>query len=69
MVHHRRLQGNVDTNYHVEYFRNYCIECEWEATTEEHRSRQAVSELAVEHHCERGHRIESLTIEYPALSA
>lgn len=53
----------------MEYFRNYCIECGWEATTEERRSRQEVSELAVEHHCERGHRIESLAIEYPVLDA
>ena len=53
----------------MEYFRNYCTECEWEATTEEHASRLKVSELAVEHHCKRGHDIESLTIEYPVLDA
>lgn len=69
MVHHRCLQGRSDANYHVKYFRNYCIECGWEATTEEHRSRKEVSELAIEHHCERGHRIESLAIEYPVVNA
>ncbi|WP_336344319.1 hypothetical protein [Halalkalicoccus ordinarius] len=53
----------------MEYYRNYCIECGWEATTEEHRSRQEVSELAVEHHYECGHDIESLTIEYPVANA
>lgn len=55
--------------FSVEYFRNYCTECEWEATTEEHPSRRRVSELAIEHHCRHGHDIESLVIEYPALSA
>lgn len=69
MVDHRRVHARAYATDRVEYFRNYCVECEWEATTEEHPSRQEVGELAIEHHCERGHDIESLLIEYPALNA
>jgi hypothetical protein len=68
LVSHRRIQGRAYAIYRVEYLRNYCIQCEWEATTEEHSSRREVSELAIKHHYERGHDIDSLVIEYPALN-
>jgi predicted transcriptional regulator len=37
---------------------NYCTECEWAASAEEH-SRQELSELAIEHFLDTGHAIES----------
>ncbi len=37
---------------------NYCTECEWTASAEEH-STQELSELAIEHFLETGHTIES----------
>lgn len=69
LVYHRRVQGRPSAIGPVEHFRNYCTECEWEATTATGLSRQEVSALAVEHHCERGHDIESMVIDRPALDA
>lgn len=69
LAYHRCIQYPSAANYGVRYFRNYCTECEWEATTEETESSREVGERAVEHHCEFGHGIESLTIEYPAAEA
>ncbi len=53
---HTRGGGNIDTN--VTYHRNYCTECNWSASTEDH-SRHEVASLAIEHFIETHHTIES----------
>jgi hypothetical protein len=39
-------------------FRNYCEDCEWAASTENH-SQGALSQLAIDHTVDHGHDIES----------
>ena len=43
------------------FHRNYCVTCEWSASTENY-SNQEVASQAVEHAVETGHDIESESI-------
>lgn len=46
----------------MERFQYYCIDCGWETGIDENGSRERVGERAIEHHCEHGHRIESVEV-------
>lgn len=62
----RPFIGMEPVGIDVHYFENYCTECDWQTSTEEHDSRSEVSNEAVAHYVESGHPIDSRSITFPA---
>jgi hypothetical protein len=47
--------------------RKYCLECDWQISTDDGYTEAEVSEKAIEHFVETGHTVDSLRLPPPVI--